>query len=378
MGDFVGHPFRGNQWEDGQGGTGPEAQHTTVLRGDYGANRARPWSLRAEGFGEVSGTGAGLRPKEAPPVQEDPEGDARLIAAARAEGVDLVPDGDGVPLAQRMRENEPVNRVGEDIGPYAAHSPAAGASWREHPRPELSRKDRKAGMAPYQGPEGVLTESDPVAGLTRAEAHERNLAREAIGRLSGPSKMPCLSWSIPTSECKVGSILSRTPGTGCDICYAKKGMYVFKSTVEAMRRRFDTWKKMPDDQFIDNFSKAVKGEPYFRWFDSGDVQGERMLKQIVEIAKRTPDTQHWMPTKEALVVQKWMNQHPEGFPKNLQVRLSIPLIDKDPSIIPRNRRKLPMAGILRDGASCPASNQGGACGRCRRCWSDNDVTYKKH
>lgn len=388
MGDFQGHPFRGNQWTDGQGGgLTPDAAAaaaaggvTLVRGGNYGP---KPWSDRTETGALVQGTGQGLRPSSAPPVDEDPEGDARAIAAAREDGVDLVPDGDGVPLSYRARE---AGRVSEDIGPYGTSG--EGSWYYTHDLPgsdksPLSSRQKKAGVLPHQGPLGELIESEvhPTQKITAQERRERVAAREAIGRLSGPSKMPCLSWSIPPDYCHVGSTLAGVQGTACEICYARKGSYVWKSTKEAMQRRYDTWKKMPDERFVDNFAKALKGEPYFRWFDSGDVQGERMLKQIVEIARRTPDTQHWLPTKEAYLVEKWMRQNPGGFPKNLQVRVSIPKAQVDPEkIFPRSKHpnRPAMAGILKEGASCPASHQGGNCGRCRRCWSNKDVTYKQH
>lgn len=376
MGDFVGHPFRGNQWTGGQGVTlvrdGP--RHFSNREGLHGA--------------VVSGTGQGLRPKNAPPVSEDPEGDARIIAAGRADGVDIVPDGDGVPLVSRAREAEGFT-LREDIGPYGTSG--QGSWYYENDLPgaggknPLSAKQKRAGVLPRQGPIGPLVESEvhPSQTITAQERRERAAAREALGRLSGPAKMPCLSWSIPPDYCQVGSALAQVPGTACDICYARKGSYVWKSTKEAMQRRYDTWKKMPDQEFVDNFAKALKGEPYFRWFDSGDIQGERMLRQIVEIAKQTPDTQHWLPTKEAGLVEKWLRQHPEGFPKNLQVRVSLSMRELDPAkVFPKTRpngsKRLPLAGILKEGANCPASRQGGNCGRCRKCWSDQDITYSQH
>ncbi len=370
MGDFQGHPFRGNQWSDGGGAGG--AGGATLSRGDYMGNIGTakagvPFTGRI-GNHEVTGTGQGLRPAEATPVHEDPKGDARIVAEGKTQGVDVVPDGDGVPLEQRLREGADV--ISEDVGPYGSNE---GSRYQEHTLP--SAKGRE-----YQGPEGQVIKSIPLERLKPGEGAAVEAARMAVGNFSGPAKMPCLSWSIPPSQCKVGAVLAQIPGTSCDICYAKKGRYVMDNVAEAMQRRYDTWKSMPDQEFVDNFAKGLKGQRYFRWFDAGDVQGERMLNQIVKIAQQTPDVQHWLPTKEAMLVDKWQKSHPEGWPKNLQVRVSLPLVGVDPAKLPRKdpSRQLPRAGIVKTGASCPASNQGGACGRCRRCWSNQDVTYKQH
>src|SRR5262245_62757253 len=64
-----------------------------------------------------------------------------------------------------------------------------------------------------------------------------DVALEAIGGLSDPSKMPCLSYSTPADACHLGSLLRKLPGTTCHDCYAMKGCYIFKSTREAMARR---------------------------------------------------------------------------------------------------------------------------------------------
>jgi hypothetical protein len=48
-----------------------------------------------------------------------------------------------------------------------------------------------------------------------------------VHTLSNPGKMPWLSYSIPASTCKLGAALAKVKGTVCNICYAKKGRYVF-------------------------------------------------------------------------------------------------------------------------------------------------------
>ena len=64
---------------------------------------------------------------------------------------------------------------------------------------------------------------------------------------------------------------------------------------------------------------------YFRWPSSGDLQGENHLRNIVTLAKHTPDVKHWLSTREAEVVRA-VGQ----FPDNLVVRLSATKIDGKP------------------------------------------------
>jgi hypothetical protein len=60
-----------------------------------------------------------------------------------------------------------------------------------------------------------------------------------------------------------------------------------------------------------------KKSKYFRWHDSGDVQDEAHLLKIFEVCKLTPETSHWLPTREA-----WTADYLERVPGNLTLRFS--------------------------------------------------------
>lgn len=140
-----------------------------------------------------------------------------------------------------------------------------------------------------------------------------------VGGLSEPGKMPGYGWSIPASECKRGSYLRHTNKNSiCANCYAMKNRYKFKNVQDAQYNRLEKFK---NPLWVQAMSHLIKETKYFRWFDSGDLQSLRMLKKIVEVCNNTPDTKHWLPTREHSIVLKYLDM---GFkiPDNLCIRMS--------------------------------------------------------
>jgi len=202
----------------------------------------------------------------------------------------------------------------------------------------------------------------------------RDEAWDLVGGLSKPGKMPWWSYSIPAQRCKVGSKLAKVEGTVCHGCYALKGNYNFPNVQQAMERRLASLK---DPRWVDAMSfllrdLAGKKPRFFRWHDSGDLQNISHLHKIVAVAKRTPDIQHWLPTKEKGLVLSYVNP----FPANLTVRLSAYHLDTT-----LNGAGLPTSSVTTKGdETCPAYTQGGKCGSCRKCWDPaiRNVSYPKH
>jgi hypothetical protein len=202
---------------------------------------------------------------------------------------------------------------------------------------------------------------------------DKQLAWTIVGGLSKPGKMPWWSYSIPAEACKVGSRLAKAEGTVCHGCYALKGNYTFPNVQAAMERRLASLK---DPRWVDAMvyllSTLSRGKPrYFRWHDSGDLQSVTHLHKIVKVAKRTPNVQHWLPTKEKLLIMAYA--HP--FPSNLTIRLSAPRLDQQVS------SKYPTSAVSSTGGvTCPAYSQGNRCGDCRKCWNASIplVVYPKH
>ena len=194
-------------------------------------------------------------------------------------------------------------------------------------------------------------------------------ANEIVGGLSAPGKMPCPSINLPATACKVGAKLARVPGTTCHGCYALKGRYNFKYTKIAMARRLEALK---DQRWVRAMVTLMEGRKHFRWHDSGDIQSAWHLARILEVCKQTPETSHWLPTREAQLLAL---MDPEVIPKNLIIRLSATKVDGAAS------KSWPWTSTVSTTTkTCPAPDQGGKCKSCRRCWnrSVKNVQYAKH
>jgi len=199
-------------------------------------------------------------------------------------------------------------------------------------------------------------------------------ARAAVGGLSQTSKMPCRSWGISATKCKTGSKLAKKKGTVCHDCYALKGAYVWSSVRKAHERRLSL---INTSGWVDNMVAAINGDEYFRWFDSGDIQDDNHLADIVRVAIATPDTKHWLPTKEYLIVARYMRKHGR-FPKNLTVRVSSPNIDQAP--IEHYQHTSTVHTKKPFGRECIAHKQDNECKDCRACWNPRikNISYKYH
>ena len=194
-------------------------------------------------------------------------------------------------------------------------------------------------------------------------------ARKITGGLSAPSKMPGPAYNLPATACKTGAKLVNVLVSVCAGCYALKGRYRFTNVKDAMARRL---KSLDHPDWNRAMVVLIDDVPFFRWHDSGDLQSVEHLKKIFEVCKLTPNTQHWMPTREAQFL-KLMD--PDIIPTNLIIRLSGHMIDG------KNATWWPWtSSVSTAGKSCPAQDQGNQCRDCRACWDRkiSNVTYPKH
>ena len=194
-------------------------------------------------------------------------------------------------------------------------------------------------------------------------------AKEITGGLSKPSKMPGPAYNLPAVNCITGAKLVKVPGSVCAGCYALKGRYNFRNVRLALARRLES---LRHPQWVKAMTVLIKGEKYFRWHDSGDLQGAAHLKNIFEVCDLTPETWHWMPTREAQLL-KLMD--PDVIPKNLIMRMSSHMIDQGPV------KFWPWTStVSTEGKTSPAQDQGNQCRDCRACWDRkvSNVTYPKH
>ena len=193
-------------------------------------------------------------------------------------------------------------------------------------------------------------------------------AKEITGGLSLPSKMPGPAYNLPAQACITGAKLVKIPGSVCNGCYALKGRYNFRNVRLALARRLES---LDHPQWVRAMTVLIKGEEVFRWHDSGDLQSSWHLKRIFEVCEATPETRHWLPTREA----KFLPLSTDSIPKNLIIRMSSHRIDQKPV------KFWPWTSTVSTGDfTCPASKQGNECGSCRNCWSREvaNVSYPKH
>lgn len=205
----------------------------------------------------------------------------------------------------------------------------------------------------------------------------KTIAIKLVGGLSDTSKMPGLSYGLPTANCITGEKLSKIPGSICSMCYAKKGFYstFAHCVVPAQERRLAS---INDHQWIEAMVISLKHESWFRWFDSGDLQSLQMLQNIAEVARRTPHCRHWLATRERAFVSKFLTL--SDVPDNLCIRVSATFVDQPVKPI----KGVNCANVHKDkapvGFMCPAPSQHGRCDTCRACWdkSVHAVSYKAH
>jgi hypothetical protein len=193
-------------------------------------------------------------------------------------------------------------------------------------------------------------------------------ARRITGGLSAPSKMPGPAYNLPAPACITGAKLVKIMGSVCSGCYALKNRYNFKNVRLALARRLES---LGHPQWVYAMIVLIKGEPHFRWHDSGDLQSVDHLKKIFAVCEATPETSHWLPTREA----RFLPLNTDSIPKNLTIRMSSHMIDQKPV------KFWPWTSTVSTGSfTCPASKQGNECKSCRNCWSRKvaHVSYPKH
>lgn len=210
-----------------------------------------------------------------------------------------------------------------------------------------------------------------AAGTARVTTIEE--ARSIVGTFSRPSKMPGNAYGLPAKDCIIGKVLAKIPGSVCSSCYALKGHYVFPNVRRAQETRLAS---LQDPRWVEAMVLLLHSQrsEYFRWHDSGDLQGLWHLENICEVAVRCPNIKFWLPTRERVFVRQYLAAHGD-FPGNLCVRVSGTMIDGPPP------GGFPNTSTVSTGKfTCPSSRQGNKCLDCRACWDRGvaNVAYKKH
>ena len=188
--------------------------------------------------------------------------------------------------------------------------------------------------------------------------------------------MPGYAWSIPAQECITGSKLAQIEGTPCSLCYAKKGRYRFRNVEDAQYIRLWAWKLQP--KWVEWMSARLlwlaPKHPYFRWFDAGDIQSVKMLKDIIMVCQNTQGyVQHWLPTQERTFVKVMQDQIPD----NLNIRISSTKINE---VQHSTLMNVTNSAVSNYEWNCPSHLQNNMCLDCRKCWDKEEkhVIYRLH
>ena len=239
---------------------------------------------------------------------------------------------------------------------------------------------------------GPIGSPNPTEGLA-VETLTLKAAREIAGTLGKPSKMPGASYGLPIAACNVGARLrAQGPSVNaagyvnpCGDCYAAKGTYhVFaKNVIPAQHRRLES---ITDPRWtiamVVLIRAATRSVPYFRWHDSGDLQGAAHLNKIADIAEAMPNVRFWLPTREARLVRDWLETR--LCPPNLTIRISAMATPSARSLAEGRKFSTVTTGDnAPEGAQrCPASepDNPSECGDCRACWdpSVSWIDYHAH
>ena len=197
-------------------------------------------------------------------------------------------------------------------------------------------------------------------------------------KLSKASKMPSRSWSLQALDtCPASRKPDGTLVDACSGCYATTGNYRFKNVKAPREHNREDWKR---DQWVDDMVAELDNDRYFRWFDSGDVYDLRLAQKILEVMRRTPWCNHWLPTrmhkfdKFRPVLEQMQDLH------NVVVRLSSDSITGDVVEGDTTSTIATLDNVPSGATVCEAYTRGGKCGPCRACWDKNTsvVCYIGH
>jgi hypothetical protein len=224
--------------------------------------------------------------------------------------------------------------------------------------------------------------------LAITEVTSLHQAQAIAGTIGCPSKMPGTSYGIPATACKVGAKLARVEGSTCSNCYAMKGNYQYRDVVKSQATRLASldhpqWAeamvyllRKAHGLLDGKTSSKVRQAGWHRWHDSGDIQSTGHLAAICQVARRTPELMHWLPTREAGLLAAYAKAG-GTIPANLTVRVSATMVDgaasgRFPHTSTVHRDAAPVGHV------CPAPKQGNQCGSCRACWSADVVNVSYH
>ncbi|MDE1767429.1 MAG: hypothetical protein KGI27_14320 [Thaumarchaeota archaeon] len=230
---------------------------------------------------------------------------------------------------------------------------------------------------------------------TFAEAKEIIGGDHAVG-FSDVTKMPCKTYSLPATMCRMGTKLRSVEGSVCSDCYAcpsenaskhNSGWYGRDRVQQPMNHRLlQVWF---NPRWADAMIFLFQHYKFkiFRWHDSGDIQNKKHFEDICRIADAAPMTKFWLPTQEwgagSIIENYWVEHgmiplkelHP-----NLIIRLSARMKNGEAPVWYAKRLGVTTSRVStkNEDVSCIAAKQGNNCGACRKCWDQEEMEIIYH
>ena len=225
-------------------------------------------------------------------------------------------------------------------------------------------------------------------------------AKQIIGSLGNPSKMPGMSYGLPAGKaswfpefakklnlpippkygCSMGGKFVSNPKTPCYKCYAnERGNYTYNDLKHGQLLRLNgTYHPLWAEAMIFMIDRYIDpADPYFRWLDSGDIPHMKFLWDILEIAKALPHVNFWLPTQERVKLLELVGRE---IPDNLCIRVSNSLVDNHKNNYDCWDEVTSSSVSTTGDHTCPSEQFDNTCGDCRMCWDrQNEHTiYKIH
>jgi hypothetical protein len=199
-------------------------------------------------------------------------------------------------------------------------------------------------------------------------------------KISVTSKLDGIrSWSLQALDTCPGSIAA--PGElvdACKGCYATQGNYRFENVKAPRRHNKEDWQRIT---WADDMVAELNKDRFFRWFDSGDMYTLALAEKILDVMKRTPWVNHWLPTRMYKFPKfRQVLAEMQALP-NVSVRFSSDSITGQYTKGLHGSVIVPTAADIKRGMTlCRAYENEGKCNGCRACYDKKVkvIAYPAH
>jgi hypothetical protein len=199
-------------------------------------------------------------------------------------------------------------------------------------------------------------------------------------KISVTSKLDGIrSWSLQAIDTCPGSVAA--PGElvdACKGCYATTGNYRFANVKAPRLHNQEDWKRLT---WSDDMVAELSNDRFFRWFDSGDMYTLALAEKILEVMKRTPWCNHWLPTRMYKFPKFRQVLAEMQALKNVSVRFSSDSITGEYTKGLHGSVIIPTADDVKRGMTlCRAYENEGKCNGCRACYDKKVkvIAYPAH